>query len=167
MNPVFILSSLLAVAVAFPQDLPVVRPNHYLSQGAFQDPTGNKQHLLPQSFFTPAQQVGAELRNLDVQSAPPQQQPSALQANVQEAQEAPISRQGGQAAVAAPSDTANNGAPDSYSNIGGNSGRGREAASAVSALIDNNHYGEIIPQAFSNLQEDSYAFYQGRQANSN
>lgn len=120
----------------------VVRPNHYLQQGTF----SKEQHLLPNSFFTPGQQVEAELRNLNVAGSTGEQ--SQVKQVVQE--------QAGSENVAITSSAES--APDSYANIGGVSGK------IASSIHNTNEYGETVPQAFSNLDKDSYAYYHGHKA---
>lgn len=132
----------------------VVRPNHYLQQGTF----GKEQHLLPNSFYTPGQQVGAELRNLKI-AAPPQQQKQGVQSSAASQQQ--NQRVQGTAASEQVSRTSpSNAEPaqDSYANIGGQSGNG-----IASALTNIHEYGETVPPAFSSLQQDSYAYYHGHQ----
>lgn len=121
----------------------VVRPNHYLSQGTF----GKEQHLLPESFYTPGQQVEAELKSLNDAASPKQTQEESLALQSQQAPEQ-ISRSG-----ESTSSNSNSAELDSYANIGGLSGR------VASTLTNNNEYGETVPQAFSNLDKDSYAYY--------
>ncbi len=89
------------------------------------------------------------MRSLNVDAAPKQnkQESLALQSQSQQAPEQ-ISRSGGSS-----SSNSNSAELDSYANIGGLSGR------VASTLSNNNEYGETVPQAFSNLEKDTYAYY--------
>lgn len=104
---------------------------------------------MPNSFYTPGQQVEAELKSLNVAAAPKQtqQESRAVQSQSEQAPEQ-ISRSGGSS-----SSNSNSAEQDSYANIGGLSGR------VASTITNNNEYGETVPQAFSNLDKDSYAYY--------
>lgn len=138
----------------------MVRPTHYLQQGTF----GKEGHLLPQSFYTNADQVQFDVKGRTVPISPGQAQEEQQQppiplkeSSIPESAAAPDGPSLG--SNANPTSSSNiPQSPDSYTNIGGSSGR------LASALTNVHEYGEVVPKAFSNLQHDSYAYYHGHRS---